>query len=74
MNSPVLRNSPKSCVNSKLMILLMQTQGRDIWTALEDTGMGLQHPTWRRHAIAGDWQRCDGRNSKVRPAGDGLRS
>jgi hypothetical protein len=28
MNSPVLRNSPKSGVNSKLMILLMRTLGR----------------------------------------------
>jgi hypothetical protein len=53
------------------MILLMRTLGGDIWTALEDTGMGLQRPT---RVVAGDRQYCDGRNFKVRPAGDGFRS
>jgi hypothetical protein len=62
---------PGSPVNSKLMILLMRTLGGDIWTALEDTGMGLQRPT---RVVAGDRQYCDGRNFKVRPAGDGFRS
>jgi hypothetical protein len=55
------------------MILLMRTQAGDIWTALGDTGMGLQHPIGVVMQMRG-WQCCDGRNCKVRPPGDGLRS
>jgi hypothetical protein len=47
------RQQPEVLVNSKLMILLMRTLAGDIWTALVDTRTGLQHPYWRRHAIAG---------------------